>query len=165
MPEKNEENAEEILSKTTVHMKYAKWMPDLLRRESWEEICQRNLDMHLETFPSSLHDEIIEVYRKFVIPMKIVPSMRSMQFAGKPVFISPNRVYNCAYMPVDSIECFNEAMFLLLGGTGVGYQLWYYYIIENFPKVLMFMLLIGGVGYGFSTVIRIIGGRYSKWSI
>ena len=128
MPEKNEENAEEILSKTTVHMKYAKWMPDLLRRESWEEICQRNLDMHLETFPSSLHDEIIEVYRKFVIPMKIVPSMRSMQFAGKPVFISPNRVYNCAYMPVDSIECFNEAMFLLLGGTGVGYSVQQHHI-------------------------------------
>ena len=53
---------------------------------------------------------------------------------------------------------------MLAGGTGVGYQLWYYYIIENFPKVLMFMLLIGGVGYGFSTVIRVIGGRYMKWS-
>ena len=60
MQEKNEENAEAILSNTTVHMKYAKWMPEELRRETWEEICQRNLDMHLETFPSDLHDEIIK---------------------------------------------------------------------------------------------------------
>ena len=48
--------------------------------------------------------------------------MRSMQFGGKPVEISPNRVYNCAYMPIDTHIAFSEAMFLLLGGTGVGYS-------------------------------------------
>jgi ribonucleoside-diphosphate reductase alpha chain len=45
-----------------------------------------------------------------------------MQFGGKPIEISPNRIYNCAYLPIDSLDSFSECMFLLLGGTGVGYS-------------------------------------------
>ena len=46
----------------------------------------------------------------------------------KPIEISPNRVYNCAYLPIDSIESFNEIMFLLLGGTGVGYSVQHHHV-------------------------------------
>ena len=53
---------------------------------------------------------------------KILPSMRSMQFGGKAIKVANNRVYNCAFMPIDSFNSFSEAMFLLLGGTGVGYS-------------------------------------------
>jgi len=110
-----------ILSDITVHMKYAKFKPELERRETWEEICQRNMDMHIKTYPQ-LEQDIRDVYKHFVVPKKVLPSMRSMQFGGKPIEISPNRVYNCAYMPIDSHIAFSEAMFLLLGGTGVGYS-------------------------------------------
>ena len=48
--------------------------------------------------------------------------MRSMQFAGKPIDVSPNRVFNCAYLPIDDVRAFSETMFLLLGGTGVGFS-------------------------------------------
>jgi len=110
-----------ILSDITVHMKYAKFKPELERRETWSEICQRNMDMHIKTYPQ-LEQDIRDVYEHFVVPKKVLPSMRSMQFGGKPIEISPNRVYNCAYMPIDSHIAFSEAMFLLLGGTGVGYS-------------------------------------------
>lgn len=60
--------------------------------------------------------------------------MRSMQFGGKPVEISPNRVYNCAYMPIDSYIAFSESMFLLLGGTGVGYSVQRHHI-EQLPEI------------------------------
>jgi len=110
-----------ILSDITVHMKYAKFKPELERRETWEEICKRNMDMHIKTYPQ-LEQDIKDVYTHFVIPKKVLPSMRSMQFGGKPIEISPNRVYNCAYMPIDSHIAFSEGMFLLLGGTGVGYS-------------------------------------------
>jgi len=110
-----------ILSDITVHMKYAKFKPELERRETWKEICQRNMDMHIKTYPQ-LEQDIRNVYKHFVVPKKVLPSMRSMQFGGKPIEISPNRVYNCAYMPIDSHIAFSEAMFLLLGGTGVGYS-------------------------------------------
>jgi ribonucleoside-triphosphate reductase (thioredoxin) len=111
----------QILSDITVHMKYAKYKPELLRRETWLEIVERNMNMHIKTYPQ-LEEDIRNCYEHFVVTKKILPSMRSMQFGGKPVEISPNRVYNCAYMPIDSHIAFSEAMFLLLGGTGVGYS-------------------------------------------
>ena len=109
-----------ILSDITVHMKYAKYLPDSNRRESWEEIVLRNVNMHTKQYPL-LKDEIEEVY-KMVYDKKVLPSMRSMQFGGKPIEIAPNRIYNCAYMPIDHVDSFSESMFLLLGGTGVGYS-------------------------------------------
>ena len=57
-----------------------------------------------------------------------------LQFGGKPIEISPNRVYNCAYLPIDSIECFHEIMFLLLGGTGVGYSVQRHHV-DKLPAV------------------------------
>ena len=114
------ELSNKILSDITVYMKYAKYIPELNRRETWEELVTRNKNMHIKKYPN-LVDEIEEVY-KSVYSKKILPSMRSLQFGGKPIEISPNRVYNCAYLPIDHIESFNEIMFLLLGGTGVGYS-------------------------------------------
>ena len=114
------ELASEILSNITVYMKYAKYIPNLERRETWEELVSRNKAMHIKTYPQ-LTDQIEKVY-KLVYDKKVLPSMRSLQFSGKPIEISPNRVYNCAYLPVDHIDCFHEIMFLLLGGTGVGYS-------------------------------------------
>ena len=117
---KQEQNIK-ILSDITVHMKYAKFSEEKSRRETWEEIVERNMLMHIKTYPQ-LTEEIKEVYTHFVKTKKVLPSMRSMQFGGKPIEISPNRVYNCAYMPIDTHIAFSEAMFLLLGGTGVGYS-------------------------------------------
>jgi len=126
-----------ILSDYNIYTKYAKWIPGENRRETWEEVCDRNMNMHLEKFKHLGEDfakEIVGVYDEFVRPFKVLPSMRSMQFAGRPIELSPNRIYNCAYMPVDSIECFSEAMFLLLGGTGVGYSVQRHHI-EELPEI------------------------------
>jgi ribonucleoside-diphosphate reductase alpha chain len=69
-----------------------------------------------------------------VYDKKILPSMRSLQFGGKPIEISPNRVYNCAYMPIDHPDAFSETMFLLLGGTGVGFSVQKHHI-EKLPEI------------------------------
>ena len=114
------EISNKILSDITVYMKYAKYIPGLNRRETWEELVTRNKNMHIKTYPH-IKEEIEEKY-KLVYNKKVLPSMRSMQFGGKPCEISPNRIYNCAYMPIDHIDSFSECMFLLLGGTGVGYS-------------------------------------------
>ena len=95
-----------ILSDITVHMKYARYIPELNRRETWEELVNRNISMHLKKYPK-LQDEIKNAY-EFVYDKKILPSMRSMQFGGKPIEISPNRIYNCAYMPIYSVDSFSE---------------------------------------------------------
>ena len=109
-----------ILSDITVHMKYAKYDPALKRRETWRELVTRNMNMHIKKYPE-LKDEIKEAYC-YVFLKKVLPSMRSLQFAGKPIELSPNRLYNCSYLPVEDVEAFNEIMFLLLSGCGVGYS-------------------------------------------
>jgi ribonucleoside-diphosphate reductase alpha chain len=121
-----------ILSEITVYMKYAKYKPELKRRETWQELVTRNMDMHIKTYPQ-LEDEIRENY-KFVYNKKVLPSMRSMQFAGKPIEISPNRIYNCAFAPIDDWRVFSEIMFLLLGGTGVGYSVQSHHV-DALPEI------------------------------
>ena len=121
-----------ILSDITVYMKYAKYVPDLERRETWEELVTRNMAMHTKKFPD-LRENIKDAY-KDVYEKNILPSMRSLQFSGKPIEISPNRIYNCAYLPIESVEAFNETMFLLLGGTGVGYSVQKHHV-EKLPAI------------------------------
>jgi len=121
-----------ILSELTTYMKYSKYKKELKRRESWKELVDRNKNMHTKKFPH-LKSEIEAAY-SFVYDKKVLPSMRSMQFAGKPIEISPNRVYNCAYLPIDDIRSFSETMFLLLGGTGVGYSVQRHHI-EKLPEI------------------------------
>lgn len=123
----------QILSDITVHMKYAKYLPDKERRETWEELVTRNMEMHKSKFPD-LKDKIDEVYRKFVFTKKVLPSMRSMQFAGKPIELNPTRIFNCAYLPIDHWKSFSETMFLLLGGTGVGFSVQKHHV-DKLPEI------------------------------
>jgi len=126
------ELSNKILSDITVYMKYAKYLPKENRRETWEELVTRNKEMHQRKYPK-IKDEIEEVY-KMVYDKKILPSMRSLQFGGKPIEISPNRVYNCAYLPIDHVDAFSETMFLLLGGTGVGFSVQRHHV-ESLPDI------------------------------
>ena len=126
------ELSNKILSDITVYMKYAKYLPKENRRETWEELVTRNKEMHQKKYPN-IKDEIEEVYQ-MVYDKKILPSMRSLQFGGKPIEISPNRVYNCAYLPIDHVDAFSETMFLLLGGTGVGFSVQRHHV-ESLPDI------------------------------
>ena len=121
-----------ILSDITIYMKYAKYIPELQRRETWEELVTRNREMHIKKYPA-LAKEIEDVYQ-MVYDKKVLPSMRSLQFGGKPIEISPNRIYNCAYLPIDDWRAFGEVMFLLLGGTGVGYSVQRHHT-EQLPEI------------------------------
>jgi len=121
-----------ILSDVTVHMKYAKYIPELNRRETWEELVTRNKEMHQKKYPQIV-EEIEKAY-ELVYNKKVLPSMRSLQFGGKPIEISPNRIYNCAYLPIDDYRAFGETMFLLLGGTGVGFSVQKHHV-EELPEI------------------------------
>ncbi len=122
-----------ILSDIIVYSKYARHLPEKNRREDWKELVTRNEEMHIKKYPQ-LEKEIKKVYRDFVLTKKVLPSMRSMQFGGKAIEINNSRVYNCAFLPVDSIYSFSETMFLLLGGTGVGYSVQRHHV-EQLPDI------------------------------
>lgn len=127
------ELSSQILSDITVHMKYARYLDSENRRETWEELVARSENMHILKFPH-LEEEINSAFA-FVYAKKVLPSMRGLQFGGKPIDVAPNRGYNCSYCPIDDLRSFSEVMFLLLGGSGVGVSVQRHHI-ENLPEIL-----------------------------
>ena len=122
----------DILSDISHFMKYAKFIDSLNRRETFAETAERNMNMHIKSFPS-LRREIESVYR-FVYDKKVLPSMRSMQFAGKSIELNNSRIFNCSFLPIDHIDSFSEIMFLLLSGCGVGFSVQKHHV-ECLPEI------------------------------
>ncbi len=118
----------EALSKITVFSKYAKYIPELKRRETWNEIVDRYETMMIKKYPYL--EESIKTSIPMIRDKKILPSMRALQFAGPAAEVNNARIYNCCYLPIDSLHSFSEAMFLLLGGTGVGYSVQRHHVAE-----------------------------------
>ena len=122
----------EALSKTIVWSKYAKYVPELNRRETWDEIIDRYEDMLCRKYPSvstQIKDNVAFIRQK-----KVLPSMRALQFAGKAIEVNNARAYNCCFLHIDSYHAFSETMFLLLGGTGVGYSVQKHHV-DKLPEI------------------------------
>jgi ribonucleoside-diphosphate reductase alpha chain len=121
-----------ILSDIVTFNKYAKFKPLFNRRETYSEIVDRYVDMMKSKYPAlakDIDDNAVYLYEK-----KVLPSMRAMQFAGDAILKNEARIYNCCYLPIDDYRAFGEIMFLLLGGTGVGYSVQFSHI-EKLPEV------------------------------
>jgi ribonucleoside-diphosphate reductase alpha chain len=150
-----------ILSDITVYMKYAKYVPELNRRETWSELVDRNKEMHLEKFPQ-LKDEIETAY-KLVYDKKVLPSMRSLQFAGRPIELNNARIFNCSFLPIDDWRSFSEIMFLLLSGCGVGYSVQTHHI-DQLPEIKVPVkskrYLIGDSIEGWADAVRMLCKAY-----
>ena len=150
-----------ILSDITVYMKYAKYVPELNRRETWSELVDRNKEMHLEKFPQ-LKDEIETAY-KLVYDKKVLPSMRSLQFAGRPIELNNARIFNCSFLPIDDWRSFSEIMFLLLSGCGVGYSVQTHHI-DQLPEIKVPVkskrYLIGDSIEGWADAVRMLTKAY-----
>jgi len=122
----------DALSKITVFSKYAKYIPELKRRETWDEIVNRYTSMMIKKYPKL--EEAILSAAVHIREKKVLPSMRALQFAGAAMEVNNARGYNCAYHPVDSMYAFSETMFLLLGGSGVGYSVQKHHV-EQLPAI------------------------------
>jgi ribonucleoside-diphosphate reductase alpha chain len=142
-------------------MKYAKYSPEKNRRETWEELVTRNKEMHQTKFPQ-LKNEIEEAY-KLVYDKKVLPSMRSLQFAGKPIELNNARIFNCSFLPLDDWRSFSEIMFLLLSGCGVGYSVQLHHI-EQLPEIKIptkhKRYLIGDSIEGWADAVRMLCKAY-----
>jgi len=150
-----------ILSDITTYMKYAKFKPEFNRRETWEELVTRNKEMHQLKFPQ-LKNEIEEAY-KLVYNKKVLPSMRSLQFAGKPIELNNARIFNCSFLPIDDWRAFSEIMFLLLSGCGVGYSVQTHHV-EQLPEIKVptkhKRYLIGDSIEGWADAVRMLCKAY-----
>jgi ribonucleoside-diphosphate reductase alpha chain len=117
--------------------------------------------MHQTKFPQ-LKDEIEEAY-KLVYDKKVLPSMRSLQFAGKPIELNNARIFNCSFLPLDDWRSFSEIMFLLLSGCGVGYSVQTHHI-EQLPEIKVptkqKRYLIGDSIEGWADAVRMLCKAY-----
>jgi len=152
---------QQILSDLIIYMKYARYLPELKRRETWGEICTRYQHMMAEKYP---HQSLeLEEAMQWVRQRKVLPSMRAMQFAGPAIARNNSRIYNCAYLPVDDIRAFPEAMFLLLGGTGVGYSVQQHHV-DQLPRIKKAQkhrrFLIGDSLEGWADAIKVLLKAY-----
>ncbi len=123
----------EALSKITIFSKYAKYIPELKRRETWDEIVDRYENMMVKKYPNL--EQQIKDSATFIRKKKVLPSMRALQFAGPAAEVNNSRIYNCCFLPIDSVHSFSETMFLLLGGTGVGYSVQKHHV-DQLPTII-----------------------------
>jgi ribonucleoside-diphosphate reductase alpha chain len=121
-----------LLSDITAFRTYAKYLSHLGRRESLEETINRNMSMHLDRFPK-LSRDIIKAYQR-VHELKVMPSMRGLQFAGDAIIKNNSRQYNCSFLPINDTRAFGETMFLLLSGVGVGFSVQSHHV-KQLPKI------------------------------
>lgn len=140
----------EALSKVTIFSKYAKYLPEVGRRETWDEIVDRYEIMMMRKYPIIKKD--IQGLTEFIRQKKVLPSMRALQFAGPALEVNNARGFNCAYLPVDSVYSFNETMFLLLGGSGVGYSVQKHHVnqlpaIKKSDKTRKFLIQDSIIGW------------------
>jgi len=100
--------------------RYARWLDTEGRREAWDETVERYMDNVVRTKAGD--DSYVNKIREAILSLEVMPSMRAMMTAGTALERDNTAGYNCSYLPVDDPKSFDEAMFILLCGTGVGFS-------------------------------------------
>ena len=100
--------------------RYARWLDDEGRRETWPETVGRFIDNIVRT--ADIDSKSINEIEEAILNLEVMPSMRALMTAGEAADRDNTCVYNCSYVPVDHPRAFDEAMFILLCGTGVGFS-------------------------------------------
>ena len=101
--------------------RYARWLEEENRRETWGETVGRYMSF-LKKSTDKVEPEVWEELEEAILNLQVMPSMRALMTAGVAAERDNTCIYNCSYLPVDHIRAFDEAMFILLCGTGVGFS-------------------------------------------
>ena len=116
--------------------RYARWLDDEGRRETWNETVSRYIDYMDNKVKFSKEDK--HDIEQAILGLEVMPSMRALMTAGKALDRDNTAGYNCSYLPVDDPKAFDEAMYILLCGTGVGFSVERQYVgqLPDIPEVL-----------------------------
>ncbi len=116
--------------------RYSRFLPEKNRREHWEESVDRYFNFmfnHLEEkYKFSPDSELRTELTQAVKNLDVMPSMRAIMTAGKALDRDNTAGYNCSYLPIDDPKAFDEAMYILLCGTGVGFSVEHKYVDQVF---------------------------------
>jgi ribonucleoside-diphosphate reductase alpha chain len=114
-----------ILQQYIHSSRYARWLPEIERRETWDETVDRYVDFfesHVESTTKGSIGDVKDILRDAIYNMEVMPSMRSLMTAGPALERENIAGYNCAYIAVDSPRAFDESLYILMNGTGVGFS-------------------------------------------
>ena len=124
---------------TFIHAsRYARWLPDESRRETWIETVTRLTNffqIHLDKKLGVKLDS--EVWRRIednIIGLNVMPSMRALMTAGAALERENVAGYNCSYVPIDTPKAFDEILYILMNGTGVGFSVERQYV-DKLPTI------------------------------
>jgi ribonucleoside-diphosphate reductase alpha chain len=112
--------------------RYARWLDKEGRRETWQETVSRYMDNIVR--PVAGDDSYIRQIEDAILSLDVMPSMRSLMTAGPAALRDNTAMYNCSYLAVKSMKSFDQAMFILLCGTGVGFSVERQYI-DKLPEI------------------------------
>jgi ribonucleoside-triphosphate reductase (thioredoxin) len=126
----------DIYSQFICKSRYSRFLPDQHRREHWDETVDRYLNFMQKHLKEKYNHDIpnIEELRDAIVNLEVMPSMRSIMTAGKALDRDNTAGYNCSYLPIDDPKAFDEAMYILLCGTGVGFSVEQQYV-NQLPEV------------------------------
>ncbi len=107
--------------------RYARWIDEENRRETWEETVDRYVSYMSQKVKG--HLPLVQI-KDAITKLEVMPSMRALMTAGSALERDNTAGYNCSYLPVDDPKSFDEAMYILLCGTGVGFSVERQYVIK-----------------------------------
>jgi ribonucleoside-triphosphate reductase len=153
--------------------RYARWLPEEGRRETWSETVDRYIDNVVE--PCIDEAEVIEELRDAILSLSVMPSMRMLMTAGPALQRDNTAGYNCSYIAVDDIKAFDEAMMILLCGTGVGFSVERQHIakLPEVPDQLFYsndVIVVHDSKEGWAKAYRkliamLYAGEIPKWDV
>lgn len=129
----SKDNVEKIYGDYIHKSRYARYLDSEQRRETWEETVDRYVSFAKSKTPRSLHNDLAKA-RKAILNHEIMPSMRALMTAGPALERDNVAGYNCAYVPIDDRRAFDEIMYILMCGTGVGFSVERRYV-EQLPTI------------------------------
>lgn len=154
--------------------RYARWLEEENRREDWQETVERLVDYYAKQVDGKI-DDVYEDLRHAIYNLEVMPSMRALMTAGPALDRCHVPAYNCAYLPVDSPRSFDEAMYILMCGTGVGFSVEKKYV-DKLPRISEdfsptdTVVTVGdskeGWAKGFRELVSLlIAGQIPKWDV
>jgi len=156
--------------------RYARYLPEQKRRENWDETSTRWVDFFKEQLKDKIdtQDTIWDILGTSINSLSVLPSMRSIMTAGEALKRTHVAAYNCSYLPVDHKRCFDEAMYILLCGTGVGFSCEKQYVdklptvpsLEESDKIITVEDSKEGWCEAYKLLIsRLYAGTIPKWDV
>lgn len=169
------QDVNKLYSEFVYKSRYSRWLYDLERRENWDETVDRYIKFFAPRIPAKLRKKVAGELKEAISNFEVMPSMRALMTAGEALEKDNCAGYNCSYIAVNDQRAFDEAMYISMCGTGVGFSVERQYVndlptvAENFyPSAVTIKVKDSKIGWAtaFKELIALLyTGMVPKWDL